>query len=518
MDPKLLSLRKQLVRETKKHVQEDISQSDVHIIRSVNTLTDLDATANLLAENCREWYQSVFPELERLVANQDTILAMIAEIGNTADFTEKKLSGYGLEKDQIEKIVSQAKNTSGVPIDKATMEKIQTLAKQTLALREQRKQLEAFIEKNVLDKAPNFGNLCTPILAGKMIAKAGSIQKLAELPASALQVQGAEKALFAHLKNKKHVLPPKHGFLYNHPLVQKTPVAHRGKMARTISAKLSICLKVDFFGDKSQTVWTKMQMQLEKRLADIVKLKNKPRKNFSHSFQRADSLRPLKEYPTKDFAQPQFSKPPQQAPQFAKPVYSKPVEPKPDFVQKVYPAPASAKTVHHPTTNSAKSTHPAISNTAKPVQQSDSVPEKRVPENPRYPDYVFPDPQYPDLTGSEPDAPGASSPRISRGKPSFRQRSFSKPGNFSKAGRSGGNFSRPQRSEGNFSRPSRPGTGFSKPPYPRRDSDKPPFGKSPYPRRDSPRPPFAKPRYPSSGGSNPQHAKKPFYKKKFKKR
>ena len=142
MNPELLSLRKKLVREAKKRVQEDIRQSDVHIVRAVNALTDLDATANLLAENAKEWYQTAFPELERIVDNQDVLLKLAFEIGNATGFSEKKVKEFVADEGTVQKIVAAAQNTSGTAVDAATLQKIQAICEQTLKLRQERKELE----------------------------------------------------------------------------------------------------------------------------------------------------------------------------------------------------------------------------------------------------------------------------------------------------------------------------------------------------------------------------------------
>ena len=48
--------------------------------------------------------------------------------------------------------------------------------------------------------APNVKELLTASVGARMIAKAGSLQRLATLPASTIQILGAEKALFRSLK------------------------------------------------------------------------------------------------------------------------------------------------------------------------------------------------------------------------------------------------------------------------------------------------------------------------------
>jgi nucleolar protein 56 len=59
-----------------------------------------------------------------------------------------------------------------------------------------------------------------------MISRAGGLQRLTEMPASAIQVMGAEKALFKHLRGRAP--SPKHGMIYRHPAVMALPGASGG--------------------------------------------------------------------------------------------------------------------------------------------------------------------------------------------------------------------------------------------------------------------------------------------------
>ena len=67
------------------------------------------------------------------------------------------------------------------------------------------------------------------------------------MPASTIQVIGAEKALFRSLKTGAQ--PPKHGILFQHTLVHAAPRWQRGKIARAIAAKAVIAGRVDVYGE-----------------------------------------------------------------------------------------------------------------------------------------------------------------------------------------------------------------------------------------------------------------------------
>jgi nucleolar protein 56 len=82
-------------------------------------------------------------------------------------------------------------------------------------------------------------------------------------PASTIQLLGAEKALFRHLKNKKYQ-SPKFGVLHDHPLVLKAKRNERGRIARILADKICIAAKVDYF--KGKYVGDKLLADLERRL------------------------------------------------------------------------------------------------------------------------------------------------------------------------------------------------------------------------------------------------------------
>jgi nucleolar protein 56 len=74
---------------------------------------------------------------------------------------------------------------------------------------------------------------------------AGGMERLACMPASTIQLLGAEKALFRFKKEGGR--PPKHGVIFQHPLINRAPRRNRGKIARILAAKIAIAAKADVF-------------------------------------------------------------------------------------------------------------------------------------------------------------------------------------------------------------------------------------------------------------------------------
>lgn len=113
---------------------------------------------------------------------------------------------------------------------------------------EARDETRRFIEERTPELAPNLSNLAGSVLAARLIALAGGLDKLARMPSSTVQVLGAEDALFAHLRGDAP--PPKHGVIYVHPYVRETDADERGSAARAVAGKLTIAARVDrYAGD-----------------------------------------------------------------------------------------------------------------------------------------------------------------------------------------------------------------------------------------------------------------------------
>ena len=77
-----------------------------------------------------------------------------------------------------------------------------------------------------------------------------------------------------HLKTG--AAPPKHGHIFMHPWISRSPRWVRGKIARTIAAKASIAAKVDAFEGEP---WTKaMVEQIDQKIEEIKTANPKPKR------------------------------------------------------------------------------------------------------------------------------------------------------------------------------------------------------------------------------------------------
>ena len=138
------------------------------------------------------------------------------------------------------------------------------LACSILALAETRRSVTKSLEAAARTIAPNLSSLAGPILAARMISRAGGLKRLSGMPASAIQVMGAQKALFKHLRGKAP--SPKHGMIYRHPAVGGTARRLRGRAARALAAKLAIAARIDNFSGETNPA---LKEALDRRIGEI---------------------------------------------------------------------------------------------------------------------------------------------------------------------------------------------------------------------------------------------------------
>jgi nucleolar protein 56 len=246
---------------------------DLHISQSINALDELDKIINVIGARLREWYGLHFPELDYLIQNIFTYAEIVKLSGNRNNIDLNMLENLGIESKRADMILVAVQRSKGGDILEENLSIIKKLANEVIMQTELRKILAHQIEEMMEKIAPNIKELLTATVGARLMAKAGSLQKLSVMPASTIQIIGAEKALFRSLKTGAP--PPKHGILFQHPILHSAPKWQRGKMARAIASKLAIAARIDLFrnGEKDLHI----SEQLNKRIAEIQEKYKEPR-------------------------------------------------------------------------------------------------------------------------------------------------------------------------------------------------------------------------------------------------
>ena len=224
----------------------EVSESpDLHVIQSINTLDDTDKIINAISSRLREWYGLHFPELDNII---DSIngYAQIVLAGKRKNMSDDVFVNAGFPDSKVQMLSLVREKSRGGDITDENLLMVQSLAKNILELFDMRKNLEEQIDTQMKEIAPNITAVLGTTVGARILAKAGSLVRLSSMPASTIQVLGAEKALFRALKTGSN--PPKHGLLFQHAVVHAAPRWQRGKIARAIAAKAAIASRVDVHG------------------------------------------------------------------------------------------------------------------------------------------------------------------------------------------------------------------------------------------------------------------------------
>jgi len=214
-----------MVELAKRRVRKAIRPED-HLHQAVGAVKDLQEHENVVVERLREWYGLHFPELARMV-DDATYRRLIASHGRR------------------EAMPIDHKDSVGAELGAAEEDEVRGIARLADDVATTRHAIEAYVERSVRAIAPNVAELAGPMIAARLVSHAGGIEELARLPAGTIQLLGAERALFLHLRTGAK--PPKHGVLFQHPFVHRAPAWQRGAIARAFAGKIAIAARADAY-------------------------------------------------------------------------------------------------------------------------------------------------------------------------------------------------------------------------------------------------------------------------------
>jgi len=256
----------------KMKVKKTVERRDLLVAQAVQAVDDLDKSLNIFMSRLREWFGLHYPELDRLLDKHETYARLVVNLGTRQNFTAENLEKEGLPKAKSQAIAKVAVASMGADLGEEDLNQIQGMCRNVLELYGVRQSLEKYVDSVMEEVAPNTRTIGGSLLGARLVARAGGLLNLAKLPASTIQVLGAEKALFRSLKTKAR--PPKHGIIFQHPLIHDAKRWQRGKIARALAGKLTIAARVDAF--KGKYMGDKLKADLEKRIDEIRERYEKP--------------------------------------------------------------------------------------------------------------------------------------------------------------------------------------------------------------------------------------------------
>ena len=233
--------RERMLKGTRAAIKEAYESEEYSLMQAINAYNETNKLYNLVNERLSEWFGIYFPDIK------------ISSPKAIAEISMLMYEPEMIKKEQLESILNDGAKAEGLyaKLNEGTSRKINegergsiaTFASLSIYADNSLKVLESYIDEAANRILPNTTYLTESKIAAELLAKAGSMERLANMPASTIQLLGAEKALFKHIKFGSK--PPKYGVLFKLPAIGNARKDTRGRLARAYAAKISIALKAD---------------------------------------------------------------------------------------------------------------------------------------------------------------------------------------------------------------------------------------------------------------------------------
>lgn len=235
------NLRTDTLKKTSEDINRELNDKSNKIIKSISIIEDINDSLKSISRRIYEEADYYNPEL------------LFDKSENEIDY--EKL---------LEDVLKNKTKNIGAKINDIDNEHIQNILDEFKSIKNIKEREELYLENIMTEFCPNLKKICASKLGAKLIKKAGSLKALAFMPSSLIQILGAEKALFRHIK--KDSSPPKHGIIINHPIILNAE--EKGKASRLLASKISLCAKTDYFS-KGKIIETDFNEEIKKKLKKL---------------------------------------------------------------------------------------------------------------------------------------------------------------------------------------------------------------------------------------------------------
>ena len=215
---------------SKQNVDESSSDPDRRLEHLIRAADEIRSSWVLLEARLTEWIVLLIPR-----ANMEN--------------SRSKLAKLVMSSPKISDLAGHFEVTlPNKTVDDSEWLIIKNWAETVASLQSQLDRIESTIRELAFEHLPSLSAIAGPLIAAKLCVAAHGRMRLARLPAGTVQILGAEKAFFSHLKQGTKT--PKHGLIYSHVLISRSPKPVRGRISRMLAARMSLAARIDAFDGK----------------------------------------------------------------------------------------------------------------------------------------------------------------------------------------------------------------------------------------------------------------------------
>ena len=260
-------LRKRMLKSAAEGIRDAYSSEEYALINAINAYLDTSKSYNLTNERLSEWWGIYFPDVE--IGSPQALVSISMLLGGTGEPDFAAVLDALKDNAKAKQVYERIREPTGRKLNEEERAALLGFAQLGKSMGDSLSTLDKYINAASHRLLPNTTHLTDEKIAAELLSKAGSMERLATMPASTIQLLGAEKALFKHIKFGSK--PPKYGVLFKMPQVNSAPKGTRGRIARVYATKISIALKADYYTKKF--IADKLKADLD---AAVEKIHNAP--------------------------------------------------------------------------------------------------------------------------------------------------------------------------------------------------------------------------------------------------
>ncbi len=219
---------------------------DTIIKKLIEMLDQSSKAENILFKAVYDLFFLYYPEAGAKLEEKDKFMEIMEGFSN---------------RNSIKDNLDLSEDSMGYDLDKEDIEIIKNGVKEIMNMRSFKESIERRINEIIKEKYPNTYTVLGGVITARLISIAGSIQKLAIMPSSKIQILGTENTVF--LRGKK---TPKYGVIFKTKLVQSVDDNVKGKTAKIVAGYASLAIKTDVFSkeDKSKDLLRKLEEEVKR--------------------------------------------------------------------------------------------------------------------------------------------------------------------------------------------------------------------------------------------------------------
>ena len=233
--PKVSPERMKIIELMAQRTREQMAQPDAKLMVAVHTRDQIISVINGIYERLEEW-------------------ALIYSL---------TVQGRNIE-EHVESFSNEMNKANMSEEDRQVLAELLSAMRRLMAYKQS---IEKYMDKLTDECCPNVKILAGTEISAQLVTLAGSIERLATFPSGTVQLLGAEKSLFRHLKTGAK--PPKYGVIYKYPAIIHAPKKAKGKIARILATHISIAARADAFTKNS--IGAGLKKDLDDKVERIMK-------------------------------------------------------------------------------------------------------------------------------------------------------------------------------------------------------------------------------------------------------